>query len=232
MSETPVSMSIDEVLSEFLTEQEKRLAPRTFRNYAYVIELLRHCLNGFGHQSLDAAEHERWQEAYDGDEEAFVHNFGPDKIAENLGEFLNYFMIRKVMAGEELLRAAGTVTKKLAKWLGERGHLDGNAVEVAVERGADAARELPKAERLSRLLYEQAGKSTIDAQALEEEHYVEDYLMIERVDPGALWFEGEIGPVKVAKAASDLAQPGWSVNIVLGRADDTWHLLEVGNVYP
>ncbi len=197
-----------------------------------MIDLLRHCLNGYGHQYLEPTERKRWEEAYEGDEEAFVHTFGPDKIAESLGEFLNYFMIRKVMAGEELLRAAGTVTKKLAKWLGERGYLDKNAVETAVERGADAARDLPKAEKLSRLPFEQARKSRIDVHALDDDDYVEDYLMIERVEPGVLWFEGEIGPVKVPKGASDLAQSGWSINIVLGRAGDKWQVLEVGNVYP
>ena len=71
-----------------------------------------------------------------------------------------------VMAGEELLRAAGTVTKKLAKWLGERGDLDPTAVNIAVERGADAAHDLPKAEKLSRLLFERCRKTTIDADAL------------------------------------------------------------------
>jgi hypothetical protein len=30
------------------------------------------------------------------DDEAFVHLFGPEKIADNLGEFLDYFMVRKV----------------------------------------------------------------------------------------------------------------------------------------
>lgn len=152
--------AIDAVLADFLAEQEKRLAPRTFRNYADVISLLTDCLNGYGHQSpLDAAERRRWETAFDGDdEEAFVRVFGPEKIAENLGEFLDYFMIRKVMAGEELLRAAGTVTEKLAKWLGDRGYLDGVAVEDAVERGTAAARDLPKAEKLSRLLYDHASR--------------------------------------------------------------------------
>jgi hypothetical protein len=65
-------------------------------------------------------------------------------------------MIRKLMASEELLRAAGTATTKLAKWLGVRGYLDESAVENAVERGAAAARDLPNAEKLSGLLYEQA----------------------------------------------------------------------------
>ncbi len=56
--------------------------------------------------------------------------------------------------------------------------------------------------------------------------------MIEGVEPGRLWFEGGIGPVSVPKSASAIAQPGWSVNIVLGRRGKTWHILEVGNVYP
>ena len=232
MSKTAQSPSIDEVLGDFLAEQEKRLASRTFGNYAAVIDLLRHCLNGYGHQSLNTAERERWEQAYERDEEAFVHIFGPAKIAENLDEFLNYFMIRKVMAGEELLRAAGTVSKKLARWLGERGYLDNLAVETAVGRGADAARDLPKAERLSRLLFDEAQRSTISADTLDDVDYIEGYLTIERVAPGALWFEGDIGPVKVPEAASVLARPGWSVNIVLGRAGDTWQVLEVGNVYP
>ena len=232
MSGTAGVPTIDEALAEFLVEQEKRLAPRTFRNYADVIHLLRDCLNGYGHQSLDADECRRWESVYERDEEAFVHVFGPAKIADNLGEFLDYFMIRKVMAGEELLRAAGTVTKKLAKWLGAGGYLDESAVEEAVERGAAAARDLPNADKLSGLLYEQARRSRIDVQALDDDDYVEDYLMIERVEPGALWFEGEIGPVKVPKTASDIAQPGWSINIVLGRANETWHVVEVGNVYP
>lgn len=231
-SDGATTPNIDAVLGEFLAEQEKRLAPRTFRNYADVVHLLRDCLNGYGHQSLDAAERERFEAAFEHDEEAFVHVFGPEKIAENLGEFLDYFMIRKVMAGEELLRAAGTVIKKLATWLGEHGYLDAGAVEVAVERGGDAARDLPKAEKLSRLLFEQARRSSIDVHTLDDDDYVEDYLMIGRVGPGALWFEGGIGPVKVPNAASDIAQPGWSVNIVLGRAGKRWHVLEVGNVYP
>lgn len=71
-----------------------------------------------------------------------------------------------------------------------------------------------------------------DAGALDDDAYIDNYLMIERVEPGKLWFEGGIGPVTVPKTASAIAQPGWSVNIVLGRQGKTWHILEVGNVYP
>jgi len=61
---------------------------------------------------------------------------------------------------------------------------------------------------------------------------VEDFLAIERAEPGALWFEGGIGPVHVSRAASDLAQVGWGVNIVLAQLRGTWRIVELGFVYP
>jgi hypothetical protein len=84
--------------------------------------------------------------------------------------------------------------------------------------------DLPRAERLSELLYDLAAKSSSDVDALEDDDYVEDYLFIERVEPGSIWFEGGIGPLKVPKAASDLAKPGWSVNVALARVKGAWQL--------
>ena len=61
---------------------------------------------------------------------------------------------------------------------------------------------------------------------------MEDYYTIERVEPGALWLSGDVGPVKVGKEASSLAQPGWSVYLVLAPVVRGWKVLESGNVYP
>ncbi len=225
--------TIDDVLDEFLAVQEQRLAERTFANYRAVVELLRDCLNGYGHQYLDDDERLRFERAYhSGDEEAFVHLFGPQKIADVTGEFLDYFMVRKVMAGEELLRAAGTVTKKLAKWMAANGYLDAASAAEAVERGASAARDLPRAERLSRLLYEQAQRAAKNHRLHAGDDTIEDYFTIERVEPDALWLTGGVGPVEVDGAASSLARPGWSVYLVLSPLPRGWQILEAGSVYP
>ena len=224
--------SIDVLLDAFLAEEEQRLAPRTFRNYATIVELLRDCLNHYGYQSLDAREQARLQAAYADDDQAFVRLFGADQILDNLGEFLGYFMVRKVMAGEELLRAAGTVTKRLAKWLGAHGHIGAGSEAIAVERAADAGRDLPNAERLASVLCDHAAAATVDVADVGDDDYVDDYLAIERVEPGRLWFEGGLGPVAVPEAATKLAVPGWTVYVVLARHGGTWHLVEVGNVYP
>lgn len=228
-------LTIDDALVTFLDAQRSRLAPRTFGRYEEVCELLRHCLNGYGHTGLSGLELKRWERAYEaGDEEAFCHLMGPEQLVDNLGEFLGYFMIRKVAAGQELLRAAGTVTKSLARWLHEQGWVDDEALAIAVDRGGDAARDLPKADKLASLLYELTQRSprVDDPDAVADDDWVEDRLQIERVEPGALWFEGGVGPLKLPKQVTDIAQEGWSVTVVLARVQGVWHLLEVGNVYP
>jgi hypothetical protein len=226
--------TIDQVLDAFLQDQRQRLSAHTMRNYEDIVELLRACLNGYAYESLDKADRKRFDQAYEaGDQEAFCHLFGPEHILQNLAEFLGYFMLRKVMAGQELLRSAGTVTKKLATWLYEHGYVSDDEAQIAVDRGTDAARDPPRAERLANLLYDQSrAVPDFDPAALDQEDLVEDYLMIERIEPGALYFDGGIGPLAVSEQASGLAEVGWGVNITLVRITSTWWVAEVGNVYP
>ena len=233
-TDAPTSPTIEEIFTAFLDEQRARLAPRTFANYETIIELFADCLNGYGHQSLDDDERERWEAAYDaGDEDAFVHLFGTDKIITNLGEFLGYFMVRKVMAGQELLKAAGTVKNKLSKYLAAQGLIDADDAAIASDRASDATRDLPNADKLGSLLYEQTMMARhIDVDDVPDDDWVEDSLFIDRVEGKTIWFEGGIGPLEVAPEAAKLAQPGWQVTVTLGRYKGKWHLLEVGNVYP
>ena len=168
-----------------------------------------------------------------GDEGAFCHLFGPEKIPEHLGEFLGYFMVRKVIAGPELLRASGTVTGKLVTWLAARGYIDRDSADHATGRAQDASRDLPVADRLGGLLHDVAQRAPeIDIDALDDRDWVEDHLAISDVEPGRIWFEGDIGPIAVPRQASDLARPGRSVSVTAARTAGSWHLLEVGFVYP
>ncbi len=182
--ETPriAKPTIAEVLAQFLADQRGRLAPATFSKYEDVVRLLEHSLNGYAYNSLSKAEEEffdRLYEANGAEHREFCEVFGPEHILPNLGEFLDYFMIRKVIAGKETLRAAGTVTKKLAKWLAAKGHATAEDAEVAAERGADAARELPEAEDLASLLDDFAG----DQEGKDEGDVIEGHFTILRVDP-------------------------------------------------
>ncbi len=107
----PADPTIDQVFEEFLAEQHERLKPRTVSRYEDVLNLLRHHLNGYACETLSNAESALFDRHYNanGDEHReFCELFGPDKIVGSLGSFLGYFMIRKVMAGQDLKRAAGS----------------------------------------------------------------------------------------------------------------------------
>lgn len=83
-------------------------------------------MNGYAYQSLSKAESALFEKHYNAvgqEHKEFCHLFGLDKITENTGEFLDHFLIRKVMAGGNFKRLAGTVIKKVSKWLTEKAFI-------------------------------------------------------------------------------------------------------------
>jgi hypothetical protein len=223
-------------LEQFLDEQECRLSPKTAAQYRDVVELLQHHLNGYAYLSLDerdAKRFERLQHATGDAQREFCQIFGPEHILPNVGEFLGYFMVRKVIASRALLRAAGTVTKRLAAWLAEQGYVEAEAAELATERGAEAARELPKADELAARLQAFAEKRG-GPDAAEQ---LEDHFQITRVEPGRIWLVGlldgrERGPIQLPEDLSRRCQVGWTISGVIGRVGTRWQLIDAWNVYP
>ena len=232
--ESPRTMTnIAQALDAFLAEQRARLSERTYRRYHEVIGLLQHSMNDYGPNTLDEAEYSRWEAAYDDDPDAFVNLFGPEKIPGQLGEFLGWFMVRKVMAGQELLKAAGTVTKKLSKWLETNDHISTTEAAVMADQAADAAVELPAADKRGHIIYEKIRKlPRFSPDDIADEHWLEDMFTIERVEPGKLWLSEVPEPVKVPRAASDLARQGWAVTGTVAKIGGQWRFAEIGNVYP
>lgn len=227
-------VTIDEALDRFLADQRERTSDKTFRRYQDVVQLLRHSLDGYAYSWLDENERQRWEKELEANEEgAFCRLFGPEKIPEHLGAFLGDFMVRKVFASQELLKASGTVTGKLVRWLSQHGCIDDQSAQDASEQARDAARDLPVADRLGMMLHDLAANSPdIDPDQVAEQDWAEDYLTITDVEPGKIWFEGGVGPITVPQKASDLARPGWSMHITAARLNDAWRLLEIGFVYP
>src|SRR5262249_30488893 len=108
--------TIDEVLDEFLAEQRPRLAARTFRKYQTAVELLKSYLESY------FPGHEGEYKQVSGAGGTYCGTYGPGDIAGAFYMFLHYFMPRKVLCGQETLDAAGTVTRKLGKWLTSKGY--------------------------------------------------------------------------------------------------------------
>jgi hypothetical protein len=102
--------TIDEVLDEFLAEQHARWSPATYGRYETIIDLLkRYC--------------EAYFPGHDGEYEKVAKGeYGPADIAGTFGTFLGYFMPHKVVCGSGTEEAAPRVTRKLARWLVEKGY--------------------------------------------------------------------------------------------------------------
>ena len=129
MSQSKPTVTIEQAFREFLAEQEARLSPATVSKYESILDLFGSCLERYwpGHDE----EYERIT-ATGG---TFCGTFGPEEILGGLSEFLGYFMPHKVIASKATMQAAGTVTKKLVKWLAQKGYVkDDEGLQAAEER--------------------------------------------------------------------------------------------------
>ena len=229
----PASKPIKAVLKEFLADQRERLKSTTLRRYESVIELFEASMDGYAYQYLDEAETALFEARYNAEGEEhreFCELFGPEKIPENVGEFLGYFMPRKVLCGKDLLRAAGTVTRKLGRWLAERGYVGDENAEAMSERGAHASKNLPAAATLSDMLAAHAAASSGRVSETVEGHF--DVLAIGEASLGLreMMQDAKV-TVPVPPAAARLCQPGWRISGCVGRTPRGWRLVEVWNVY-
>ena len=192
-------------------------------------------MNSYGHQSLSEEESKLFDHYYNLDgkqHREFCQIFGPDKIAENAGNFVGYYLIRKIMLpGDEMGEAASVVAKFLS-WLCEKNIVPAQEIKEEIERAERAAKELPAAEDANQIIWQLAQKSLKN-----EEDYMDfGSLTIMRIEKGSLHFETEsgetVGPVDVPKKAALLLKTGWTVNCALAKSNGKWHFAEVGNVYP
>jgi len=235
--------NIEEVLDKFLAAQEKSLKPQTMIDYRDAISLLRDYLNSYAHENLTEEESRLLEEhdnARGGESPKFCRLFGPEKIGENLEMFLDYFLVRKVMAGADFLKKVGSISSRLMKWLGENGYIAPEDAEEGSDQGRTAARNLPRSENAGRILYQAAEDLRIDVTRLPEEDYLEfDHYTIVHLEPGKLWFNeigpgrsGEAEPVPVPAAATELLEEGWDISCAFARVQGKWRMVEFGNVYP
>lgn len=226
--------TISQVLDRYLAVEQGRLKPRTYARYADVIQLLKDCLNSYAPNEVDPVDLERYAaHGYDvaSQDPPFCEVFRPAHIPDHLGPFLNGFMGRKVMAGANFLQTAGTVTRKLARWLAQNGYISAAEGERAEARGAAASRDLPAAERLATRLDEVTlGMPTSEAD-------IESTFEVTHVERGRLWLQDfldgtDYGAVAVPSDVTDVCKIGWQISGALGRHGRGYRLVEAFNVDP
>jgi hypothetical protein len=226
MDTTKPAKSISQVFEEFLADQKDRISPKTFSKYRSIIQLYGSYLESYwpGHDG----EYDKITKAGG----TYCSTFGPEDATDGYSEFLGYFMPRKVMCGKETMQAAGTVTKKLAKWLAEKGYIEDT--EYAQERASEAAKDLPNARKVLEILNAYCDETAPAGPGL----VIEDHFWIEKIEPGKLWLkpltagESAIGPIPVPGQVTQLCNTMWDIGGVVAKTPKGWRLIEVWNVSP
>ncbi|HHW41367.1 MAG TPA: hypothetical protein GXX19_09525 [Syntrophomonadaceae bacterium] len=230
------SPNIDEVLQEFLRDQEARLSHSTLKRYKRIIDYFTDCMNEYGHLYLSRAElclFERLNQVQNAPAMEYCQIFGPEKIPDNLPEFLGYYLIRKIRCGKHNSRLAGIVVKKLGGWLAGKGYIRAEDGAEMARIGTEAARLLPEAHELTERLYVYASTHAPHNWINE----IEDLFVINRIENGKLFLSGittggETICVPVPMEISMKLKKGWQVSLLLGQTTRGWHIIEVGDVYP
>ena len=185
--------TIAQLFEEFLADQKPRISHKTYLKYESIIDLYGSYLENYwpGH---DGESSKITKEGG-----TYCSTFGPEDATSGYSEFLGYFMPRKVMCGKDTMQAAGTVTKKLAKWLSsKRTSTSRTPLFDDQERAGKAARDLPNSRAVVDIL-----DAYVDETApARTGKVIEDHFTIDKIEPGKLWLQplisdGVIGPVPV-----------------------------------
>ncbi|GAB4417717.1 MAG: hypothetical protein OHK0032_13760 [Thermodesulfovibrionales bacterium] len=222
-------LRIDESIKLFLKEISDKLSPKTAQRYEYVLELFNDYLASYGD-----LPHE---ENKDG---SII--LTADTLELHDGEvanFLEWFLIRKVIGPAWINTSAPGIMKKYIHWLDKKGLLAEGSMDDAFEVTKKASKDLPRVEKAATLLYKLCDKygDKFQDEDFDDEDYNEGYGEVTGIIEDKLYLRYEFddektGPIQITKEIAGLLKKGDTVNLVVGRKGKIWYPMEVGNVYP
>ena len=228
MSTPTPDKTIDALFAEFLAAQRARLSPQSYSRYEAIVDnLYRGYLERYwpGHSGKDYDAVTRAGGTYCG-------TYGADDITSGFSEFLGYYMPRKVIASNATMKAAGTVVKKLARWLVAQGYTEDD--ETIRDMVGTTARDLPASQKLLDELCDWLSETG----PVKSGKSIEGHFWIQRVESGRIWLESMIpgdeviGPIQVPAKVARACKVGWDIGGAVARTGKGWRLVEVWNISP
>ncbi len=219
-------MRIDESIKLFMKELRGSISAKTIEKYGYVLELFHDYLANYA--GLAHEEHVG---------KGIVLTAGTEELHDGqVANFLEWFLIRKVLGPAWIHTSAPGILKKYILWLDKKGLLAEGSMRDAFEVTKKASKNLPRVEKAAELLYKLCQKNEdIDIDSFEDEDYMEGYGEVTGIleDKLHLDFEGEkTGPIQITKEIAKYLKKGDTVNLVVAKKGKLWYPLESGNVYP
>ena len=237
--------TIQQTLNHFLDDQQKRLKEKTFEKYKSVIELYESYLDNYAYLVLDNEEHAYFEEQFNKHNRMFCELFGPDKILDGYFEFFGYFLPKKVLAGEDFFRNCGTVLKKLAKWLEEKGYAVNEDAVEAIETSSKGGKDAADANKIGNALFDFAEKFPLDKKlSADDEDFIESFFVIHKIEDNVLYLQDDEDPdkeiytVQISERLAGMLKKAtdWRVWMELVRTKskgkEKWNIAVVGSVYP
>lgn len=146
--------------------------------------------------------------------------------------FLGYFMPRKVAGGNETMKTAGTVVKKLGKWLVAKGYAaEDDADDEYIE---ELAEDLPATQKVLDLLNEYLLDSAVE----EDDQRVEGHFWIHRIDREKIWLEPilpggpVLGPFELPGQITRQCKVGWDIGCAVVKTPEGWQFADVWTLSP
>ena len=220
-------MKIEQSMKLFLKELSNNLSAKTFQRYEYVLHLFYNYLENYGELSYE--ENKAGNIILTADTKEM--NEG------HISDFLEWFLIKKVIGPVWMNTSAPGIIQKYIKWLHKNGLLAEGIIDDVIKITKKAAKDLPRVEKAASLLYElcieNRGKFSLDN--FKYEDYMEGYGEIIGIEEDNLYLnydDEKIGPIHITKEIAGYLKEGDIVNLVVRRKGNLWYPLEVGNVYP
>jgi len=227
MKKRNLGKTIDELFDEFLADQKARLSPRTLSKYRDIIDLYRGYLESYW-PDHSGKEYDAITKANG----TYCGTFGAEEMASGFSGFLDYFMPHKVIAGNETMKAAGTVVKKLAKWLVEKGLIEDD--ELLGDLLSETARDLPASQKLLDRLDDWLAENEPGGSG----RRIEGRFTIQRIEAKKIWLEPMLASdrqpisIPVPAAIAKACKVGWDIGGAVAETAKGWRLVEVWNLSP
>jgi len=222
--------TVREVLARFVGARRRDLCHETAKRYERLTGLWLECLDRYGLRYLSSAERALWRKRCSAGARVTAV-FGPDLLVRSAVPFLGEYAIREFGTQLPLLEYAGTVVRKLAKWLLEEGLILRKSADSLWRAGTKARRELVSAAVVVACINVQYGnryelRRPFCAPLFNVRAELYEVL------PGGLRFavKGRTVEVELPECVTELCRPGWVFTLRMYRKGLSWGLAGAENV--
>ena len=187
-------------------------SPKTVQKYQDVLSLFHDYLASYAELSYE--EHK---------DKGIVLTAETQELEDGqVSDFLEWFLIRKVIGPHWLMTSAPGIMKAYIKWLDSKGLLAEGSMDDIVEISRKTTKDLPRVEKAASLLYKLCDKNSdrLSGDDFKDENYREGYGEVIGIieDKLHLNYDGEkTGPIQITKEIAACLKKGDTVNLVVVR---------------